>query len=181
LEESESSGISRGSVFWVELPLAARPEPVARKDGVCSARGGWPQSADLPAGRTMLYIEDNLSNLALIEDLMDRFPDVRLLTAMQGSVGLDLARLYKPDLILLDVHLPKLPGWEVLAQLKAGAATRQIPVVVISADATETQIARMLKAGACTYLTKPVDVRVFLEVVRQVLAGETLSPRAHRM
>ena len=178
LEESELSGPSRGSVFWVELSVAASSEPAARNEG---ARAGWLRPADLPAGRTILYIEDNLSNLALIEELMDRFPDVRLLTAMQGSIGLDLARLYQPDLILLDVHLPELPGWEVIEQLKAGTETQQIPVVVISADATEPQIARMLKAGACTYLTKPLDVRVFLEIVRQVFAGESLSPRAHRM
>ena len=87
---------------------------------------------------------------------------------MQGSIGLDLARQHLPELILLDVHLPDLPGWEVLALLRARPETREIPVVVLSADATERQIERMRKAGAYCYLTKPLDVRAFWRVIRQV-------------
>ena len=142
---------------------------------------GLPGLVEIPAGQTLLYIEDNLSNLHLIERLMTRFPNVRMLEAMQGSVGLDLARQHQPDVILLDVHLPDLSGSEVLTRLRADSATRHIPVVVVSADATGRQVEHMLKLGACTYLTKPLDVRVFLEVVRQIFSGETPEPVAHRM
>jgi CheY-like chemotaxis protein len=86
-------------------------------------------------------------------------PGVTLLSAMQGSRGLDLARAHRPDLILLDVHLPDIPGDAVLHRLQADAATRRIPVVVISADATHRQAERLTAAGARAYLTKPIDIR----------------------
>jgi CheY-like chemotaxis protein len=117
--------------------------------------------------RTILYIEDNLSNLTLVEQILTEQPEIELLTAMQGQVGLDLARQHSPDLILLDLHLPDLAGWEVLARLKADEATGRIPVVVISADATARQVERLLDAGARAYLTKPLDVAKFVQVVEK--------------
>jgi CheY-like chemotaxis protein len=101
----------------------------------------------------------------LVEQILEERPEIELLTAMQGRVGLDLACQHSPDLILLDLHLPDLPGWEVLAQLKLGEMTSAIPVVVISADATPLQIKRLIKAGAASYLTKPLDVTEFLRVL----------------
>jgi CheY-like chemotaxis protein len=89
---------------------------------------------------------------------------------MQGRVGLELARKHSPDLILLDLHLPDVPGWQVLAQLKADHLTREIPVVVISADATTPQIKRLISAGARSYLTKPIDITEFFRVVDEVLS-----------
>jgi CheY-like chemotaxis protein len=99
-------------------------------------------------------------------------PAIELMTAMQGRVGLELARKHVPDLILLDLHLPDLPGWQVLHQLKADHATRDIPVIVISADATAPQSSRLLSAGARAYLTKPLDIAEFLRVIE-----ETIYPR----
>jgi CheY-like chemotaxis protein len=84
---------------------------------------------------------------------------------MQGKVGLEFARQHSPDLILLDLHLPDLPGWEVLAELQKDEATRHIPTIVISADATARQIKRLLAAGARSYLTKPVNVAEFCRVL----------------
>jgi CheY-like chemotaxis protein len=89
---------------------------------------------------------------------------------MQGQLGLDLARQHSPDLILLDLHLPDLPGWKVLSQLKADETTSHIPVVVVSADATTPQIKRLMKAGAAAYLTKPLDVAEFFRVLDQTAA-----------
>jgi CheY-like chemotaxis protein len=103
--------------------------------------------------------------------MLQEQPGIKLLTAMQGSIGLDLARRSSPDLILLDLHLPDLPGWEVLAQLQASEATRQIPIIVISADATSNQIERLMNAGARAYLTKPLDVAEFYRAL------EVASPR----
>jgi CheY-like chemotaxis protein len=118
--------------------------------------------------RTILYIEDNSSNLTLIEQILAEQPDIQLISAMQGRLGLDLARQHTPDLILLDLHLPDMPGWEVLAELQRNQTTRHLPVVVISADATSGQIKKLLDAGACSYLTKPLDVEEFVKTVKLV-------------
>jgi CheY-like chemotaxis protein len=84
---------------------------------------------------------------------------------MQGHIGIDLACKHSPDLILLDLHLPDMPGWEVLAQLKACDDTRHIPTIVISADATSRQIERLMAAGAGAYLTKPLNVDQFIQLL----------------
>src|SRR5438270_11658416 len=122
--------------------------------------------------RKLLYIEDNLSNLTLIEEMLEERPEIELLSAMQGQAGLDLARQHLPDLILLDLHLPELPGWQVLSQLRRSEATADIPVVVISADATPSQIKRLLKAGALSYLTKPLDVTEFFRVLDSTIVTD---------
>ena len=142
--------------------LAKSPLERFPRDG---ASNGARQPSSEPASRSILYIEDNLSNLALIEQMLAERPGTALLTCMQGKVGLDLARQHTPDLILLDLHLPDLPGWDVLSQLKADSTTRHIPVVVISADATKRQMNRLMSAGAAHYLTKPLDVNKFFQVL----------------
>jgi CheY-like chemotaxis protein len=91
---------------------------------------------------------------------------------MQGSIGLDLARQHAPDLILLDLNLPDLPGREVLARLQGSAVTRDIPVIVLSADATVSQIERLRSAGARAYLTKPLDVGEFLHTLDTLLPAK---------
>src|SRR5947199_3861560 len=110
-----SSALGRGSTFWVDLPQAEPPSIQSaenHKDEPLPAR-------DPAAGkRTILYIEDNLSNLNLVQEILRQQPQVELLSAMQGRLGLDLARKHSPDLILLDIHLPDLNGWEVFAQLR---------------------------------------------------------------
>jgi len=150
-----------GSSFWIELPevegpmkqLERRPAEFTRE----LSTGG--------ALRTILYIEDNLSNLELIERLLEHVPGVKLLAAMLGGLGLDLATQHNPDLVLLDLHLPDLSGEEVLTRLRAEPNTRSTPVVVISADATEGRIERLVAAGANGYLTKPLDISEFIRVV----------------
>ncbi|HET8680157.1 MAG TPA: response regulator [bacterium] len=120
---------------------------------------------------TVLYIEDNLSNLALVQRILARRPEVRLIQAVQGRAGLNLAREHRPDLILLDLHLPDIHGSEVLRLVKDDPTTRTIPVVVISADATTGQIERLIAAGARDYLTKPLDVRKLLSLLDEALKG----------
>ena len=152
----------RGSKFWLELPRTNPPLP---KRGLRKKADETRAANAIAAKRKVLYIEDNLSNLTLIEELLREEPAIELLTAMQGRVGLELARQHSLDLILLDLHLPDIDGREVLSQLKALEATREVPVVVISADATASQIDRLMSAGATTYLTKPLDVTEFFRVV----------------
>jgi CheY-like chemotaxis protein len=96
---------------------------------------------------------------------------------MQGSVALDLARRHHVDLILLDLHLPDMAGAEVLDRLRADPATRMVPVVVLSADATDRQIARLIDRGARDYLTKPLDLARFVTVVAKILNEHEEEPR----
>ena len=120
----------------------------------------------------MLYIEDNPSNFALVEQVFElQRPSIRLLGAMLGQLGLDMAREHLPELILLDLHLPDVAGEEVLRQLQADALTRDIPVVMVSADATTEQPRRLLELGARAYLTKPLKITALVEAVDEALAA----------
>lgn len=119
--------------------------------------------------RRLLYVEDTVANVRLIEVILRSRPSVRLLPAMMGGLGLELAREHLPDLILLDLHLPDIGGQEVLRQLRADERTHGIPVVMLSADATKRTRGPLLEAGANAYLTKPIAVRRLLEVVDQYM------------
>ncbi|MGH7935456.1 MAG: response regulator, partial [Chthoniobacterales bacterium] len=115
------------------------------------------------AGETrVLCIEDSEANFQLIETILTDRPGTKLLWAETGCKGLEIANAMKPQLILLDLDLTDMHGSEVLARLRANPATAQMPVIVISADATPSQIERMLTAGARDYLTKPFEIRRFL-------------------
>lgn len=167
-----TSTVGEGSTFWIELD---RGDAVA----VAVADGGSAAAlAERLYGeeRRVLYVEDTLANIRLIEAILHARPDVSLLPAMQGRLGLELAREHLPDLILLDIHLPDLDGDEVLARLQADESTRAIPVIVLSADATETQTRRLLAAGADAYLTKPIEVGRLLETLDRHLASVRTQP-----
>jgi PAS domain S-box-containing protein len=158
------SALGKGTTFWVELPLI-QGTPAAT---VRSLDAPIPSVAELPrctAPRTLLYIEDNLSNLRLVERILARRPEVKLISAMQGSIGLELARQHLPDLVLLDFHLPDIQGDDILRQLRADSRTAGLQIVMLSADAAPAQIKRLRAAGANDYLTKPIDVRRFLAIV----------------
>lgn len=154
-----------GSAFYVELPITASPL-------LHSTNGVSGESVtDTPVKhQKILYIEDNISNYRLLEAVLRHRPQIELLGAMQGSLGLDLARQHHPDLILLDLHLPDIMGYEVLRRLRENPATAEIPVIVVSADATAKQIERLLSPpeghrGAEAYFTKPLDLRKLLEAL----------------
>jgi PAS domain S-box-containing protein len=162
------STVGKGSTFWLELPRTKSPlQKLSLREINGDGRGARSKSAN----RKILYIEDNLSNLTLIKQILEERPEIELLTAMQGKLGLDLARQHSPDLILLDVHLPDLDGRQVISELKSSDTTRDIPVVVVSADATARQIDRLVTAGADAYLTKPLDVANFFQVLDKTTAA----------
>ena len=154
-----------GSTFWLELGRARHPLG-AMDHGAGAGKAGATEDDSLG---TVLYVEDNASNLRLIEMVLDETPGIKLFSAQQGLLGLEIARARQPDLILLDLHLPDIPGWEVLTMLQDDPATRDIPTVVISADATPGRIERLRAAGARDYLTKPIDVPKLMSVLRQYL------------
>jgi signal transduction histidine kinase/CheY-like chemotaxis protein len=155
-----------GSTFWIELPHAEAPEDAVHRQEQLSMIG----IKHIQGTRTVLYIEDNLSNMRLMEHIVSYRPQISLVPAMQGRLGLELAYQHRPDLILLDLHLPDLSGDEVLKRLQADPRTRGIPVVMISADATPGQVNRLLGAGAAAYLTKPLNVENLLKVFDDHLA-----------
>ncbi|OLD98475.1 MAG: hypothetical protein AUG80_07945 [Candidatus Rokubacteria bacterium 13_1_20CM_4_68_9] len=163
---SAQSTLGEGTTFTVGLRRVESPTV-----GIERASGREVDEVGLDGLRgTVLYIEDNLSNLRLLERILARRPGVTLLSAMQGSRGIELARDHQPDLIILDLHLPDLSGSDVLARLCTDPRTKQIPVVILSADATPGRIKRLLEQGARDYLTKPLDVRQVLTLVDETLA-----------
>jgi CheY-like chemotaxis protein len=123
-----------------------------------------------PEGAKVLLIADNLSTIELIQILLTQRPEVKLVPAMQGRLGLDLAREHHPRLILVDLPLPDVQGDEILRLIQADSHIRDIPVVVMSADASPRQIDRLLAAGAQAYLTKPVDVKKLLAATDEALS-----------
>jgi PAS domain S-box-containing protein len=160
----ESTGTG-GSVFRLELRPAENPLTRAEESGGApAATGVGPHRA-----ARVLYIEDNLANLALVETFLMSRPEWQTIPALQGLVGVELAREHHPDLILLDLHLPDMHGSEVLRRLRADTRTSDIPVVVISADATRSAVDELLAAGADAYLTKPLDLDEFLRTLEQFL------------
>ena len=153
-----------GSTFWVELlETESPPERHERGEPDATAPAVFSKSG------TVLYIEDNLSNLRLVERAIARHRGLKLIPAMQGRLGLELARQHRPDLVLLDLHLPDIPGEQVLRELHADPQLRRTPVIVLSADATPGQVERLVAIGARAYLTKPLDVRRFLALVDEAL------------
>jgi signal transduction histidine kinase/CheY-like chemotaxis protein len=161
---SATSQVGEGTTFIIELQTASNQSlhvesvvPVGSDGAAAEARG------------TVLYIEDNLANLRLLERIVGRRPGVTLISAMQGNRGLELARDHRPQLILLDLHLPDVPGSQVLARLLADPVTKAIPVVILSADATPGQMSRLVEQGAHAYLTKPLEVQQILALLDDVL------------
>jgi CheY-like chemotaxis protein len=164
----------QGSTFWVELPLIEAPAEAAAD--LAAAPQPEPEQVEQTGhDLTVLYIEDNVSNLQLVERVMQR-RGITLISAMRPQLGLDLAGEHQPDLILLDLHLPDMPGQEVFRRLRANAKTAEIPVVVLSADARPNLISRMLDDGVRAFLTKPLDVKQLLELIDAVA-----DERARRM
>jgi PAS domain S-box-containing protein len=158
------SSLGKGSTFWVELPTAQNP-----LEKVEAEQPTVPENLTTLSDATILYIEDNPSNLRLVERILAKRPEFRLLSTSQGKAGIQLAREQKPDIILLDLHLPDIHGHEVLARLRNDEATAHIPVIIVSADATMRQVQKLKESGAHDFLTKPIAVGRLLEVLDRTL------------
>jgi len=168
------STVGVGSVFWIELNLTAAPQLAAPEEqGVVHAQA---QAADARP-RTLLYVEDNPANLELVEQLIARRPDLRLLSAADGDLGIEFARTYQPEVILMDINLPGISGIAALKILRADSSTAHIPVIALSANAVPHDIARALNAGFFNYLTKPIKVDQFMEALDVALKFSETSPR----
>jgi CheY-like chemotaxis protein len=159
-----ASTVGSGSTFWLELAVAAQAEPMLN-----AAPPDLPRGDALVRG-TLLYVEDNAANLRLVERALAHRPGVRFLPAMLGRVALELAAEHQPEMILLDLNLPDIGGDEVLVALRSDPRTQAIPVVVLTADATQQQRSRLLSLGASSYLTKPLDLGSLLSTIDDLLA-----------
>lgn len=151
-----------GSTFAIELCTAMAPAIRPSNPAVTN-------QFQVSGAIKIVYIEDNLSNLRLLESIFEDIEEVELLSAMQASVGAQMVLDHQPDLVLLDIHLPDALGVDVLQNLKSDPRTSQIPVVMISADATEIQTKRCLNAGAKSFLTKPIDLAALFAEVNDVI------------
>ena len=154
------STVGEGSVFWVELGLTSGPK-VAGTAAKPATVAPLPVQTDTQL-RTLLYVEDNPANLMLVEDLIARRPDIRLLSANDGNHGVEIARAARPDVILMDINLPGISGIRALRMLAEDPATAHIPVVALSANAMPRDIEKGLEAGFFRYLTKPIKVAEFM-------------------
>jgi CheY-like chemotaxis protein len=154
------STVGLGSVFWIELQLTTAPTiAVASAESTIAVHSRVPDGARL---RTLLYVEDNPANLTLVEQLIARRSDIRLLTAVNGTLGVELARDSRPDVILMDINLPGISGIEALKVLREDPATAHIPIVALSANAMPRDIKKGLEAGFFHYLTKPIKINEFM-------------------
>jgi CheY-like chemotaxis protein len=155
-----------GSTFWMELPLATTSTNFLET----AMSTAPPPDSDETLTATVLYIEDNVGNVRLMERLLVHRPNLRLITSLEGRHGFEMARQHRPDLILLDVHMPDVSGYDVLELLRGDASTASIPVVMLSADASHEQVQRFSDAGARDYLTKPLDLQNFLSQLESYLS-----------
>ena len=175
------SRVGVGSEFWVDLLAATALEapesaalPLAQ-----SAASDSPDTATAAAVRTVLCVEDNPANLMLVERLLARRPDIRLISAVDGRRGIEMARQMQPDVILMDINLPGISGVTALRILRADASTAHIPVVALSANAMPRDIEKGLEAGFFRYLTKPIKLAEFMLALDLALAQAKENAEAH--
>jgi PAS domain S-box-containing protein len=168
------SEVGVGSTFWIRLPLAADPVPAVTP--ASAAVAAVPASPPPVATRTVLYIEDNPVNVLLMEAMLAHVPGLRVLTAPLPGLGLQMARDERPDLVLLDIQLPGMDGYEVLRRLRAEPASRALPVIAVSANAMPSDVDRGVAAGFADYLTKPLDMgRLIASVEAALLASRSTA------
>jgi CheY-like chemotaxis protein len=162
------SNAGKGSVFWCDLSAAAAPQLAPRGDeDEISDRPKLAPGAPL---RTLLYVEDNPANMELVEQLIALCPDMRLLTAINGTLGIKLARSAQPMVILMDINLNGMSGLDALKILRADASTAHIPIIALSANAMPREVEKGLKAGFFRYLTKPIKVNEFMDTLNLAMA-----------
>ncbi len=161
------SAVGVGSVFWIELGLTDAPL-LELPDAALATPTRAPAPVGVPL-RTLLYVEDNPANLELVEQLIARRPDLRLLSAADGDIGVEFARAYLPEVILMDINLPGISGLEAMKILRADLATAHIPIIALSANAVPRDIDKALEAGFFRYLTKPIKVDQFMNALNVAL------------
>jgi CheY-like chemotaxis protein len=168
--------VGEGSVFWIELVATHAPHADLEVAGPTIA--AQPKLLTGPQLRTLLYVEDNPANLALVEQLLAHCSEIRLISARNGTLGIQIARDSQPDVILMDINLPGLSGLEALTILREDPATAHIPIVALSANAMPRDIRKGLEAGFFRYVTKPINFVEFMDTLRVALEYAERGARA---
>jgi CheY-like chemotaxis protein len=168
------SVVGIGSAFWIELSLTSAPQLAVREaEGPALVQPLMQLGAPL---RTLLYVEDNPANLELVEQLIARRPDLRLLSAADANLGIEFARAYQPEVILMDINLPGMSGIAAMKILHDDPSTEHIPIIALSANAVPRDIERALEAGFFNYLTKPIKVDKFMDALDAALKFARAAP-----
>jgi signal transduction histidine kinase/ActR/RegA family two-component response regulator len=164
-----SSSVGVGTVFWIEL---ARTEPLASALGQAGAPPAMPAPVTRrpEASRLLLYVEDNPANLKLVEEIVRFRPELHLLSAPDGHIGLALAKAHLPDIVLMDLNLPCVSGTDALKELHSDPRTAAIPVIALTANAMPRDVERGLASGFFRYLTKPINIDEFNQAIDATLA-----------
>ncbi|MFO0618896.1 MAG: PAS domain S-box protein [Polyangiaceae bacterium] len=162
-----------GSLFWVEVPVHA--EPAMAKESASPALNAGRGAEDAPHCR-VLYVEDNPANIAFMRDLVENLPGFELTTAPTAEMGLELARADPPDVVLMDINLPGMSGFDALRDLREDERTRSIPVVALTAAASERDKQRGLQAGFYRYLTKPIQVDQLYQALESLMVAGSSRP-----
>lgn len=155
-----------GSTFWIDVPIAE----ISGHKGISGSDAREIHDRD---AKTVLYIEDNPANLKVVESMFKHLPQLQLISTFNGESGLDLAERYRPDVILLDIHLPGMDGFQVLGELKKKKETCHVPVIALTADAMPLDIERGLQAGFHSYVTKPVKINELLAAIDAVVGAKS--------
>ncbi len=164
---SVKSTLDKGSCFTLELPAGAAQE--VERDPEDARVEFSQQSLNPNENYTLLYIEDNPDNLILIRQVLKTRPNIRLIFSRDSRTGIELALAHHPDLILMDINLPGMDGFTALKALRAYRGIRSIPVIAVSANAMQDDIDHGLEAGFDSYITKPINIARFMEVVDRLL------------
>lgn len=162
-----------GATFWIEIPRAERVD-APEAEGAIPVNPSAGSASAKEALHRILQIEDNPDNRRLVQKILERERGLALVTAATGQDGLEIAAATPPDLVVLDLHLPDIDGSEVLTRLRAMPGLRDVPIVILSADATPGQIRRLRALGADEYLTKPLEIEGFLSTIRRLLESGRL-------
>ncbi len=167
---SLESEVGKGSSFWIDLPVMSVEDATYQKKKTEKEKA-VPLSTEKSFGhqKTVLYVEDNPANLDLMKELMLQFSDVRMISAHTAELGLELAEAHKPDLILLDINLPGMNGFEALSRLQVMEETKDTPILALSANAMDRDVEKGIEAGFLEYLTKPLNIEKTLNAIRKAL------------
>ena len=163
------STVGEGSLFWCELFSATAPQAASNWSEATEALAAAAEVSRNGRQHTLLYVEDSPANMQLVEELVMRFPEMRLVTAPNASLGIELARSAQPEVILMDLNLPGISGFKALDILREDTATAHIPVIAVSANAMQRDIEKGLEAGFFCYLTKPIKITEFIATLRSAL------------
>jgi len=166
------SKVGKGSTFWIDVPMSEKQDAGMAIEKMATSPGKKIEELDETNSQyTILYVEDNPDNMKLMEMIIGRIGNTRLLTAYNAELGLDLAKNERPDLILMDINLPGMNGIEALQQLQKTSETKDIPVIAITAAAKPKEAEDGLKAGFRDYITKPIKVSAFIQTIEKTLGS----------